>query len=175
MNRYIAIVLLGLALGSGAAAEDLAAVCKQAGIALLRPARQGADFELPLLSGGQVSLSGLRGKVVFLNFWATWCPPCRSEMPSLERLYRRYKDKGLAFLAVDLGEDRDGVAAFVRQNAFSFPVAIDPGEAARDYGIRSIPTTFILDREGRAVALAIGGRNWDSPAVFAALDAFLRE
>jgi thiol-disulfide isomerase/thioredoxin len=148
----------------------------QARISLLRKRVPIEDFSLPLLTGGTQTLSGLKGKVVFLNFWATWCPPCKSEMPSMDSLYRRFRERGLEFLAVDIQEARDSVEHFVSESRLSFPVALDEsGRVSSIYGIRSIPTTFIIDRDGMIIATAMGGRNWDTSAVIAAFEVLLND
>ena len=120
------------------------------------------DFSLVDAEGSLQHLSTGRGRVVLVNFWATWCPPCLAEMPSLEALYQSYKDRGLEVLAVS--SDTQGaqiVLPFVTQNRLSFPVLLDPsGEVTRLYGVASLPTTYVLDREGRLVTVAVGGRDW---------------
>jgi thiol-disulfide isomerase/thioredoxin len=119
-------------------------------------------------------LSDLKGSVVFLNFWATWCPPCREEMPSMETLYRRLGKAGLEFLAVDIGEPQKAVETFVTERGLTFPVALDgSGRVSETYGIRSIPATFIIDRDGSIIAAVVGGRKWDDPKVIAAFEALL--
>ncbi|MDR0784645.1 MAG: TlpA family protein disulfide reductase [Treponema sp.] len=155
---------------------DIQAAFKTAGISLFEKKLPVTDFSLPLLNGNMVRLSSLRGKVVFLNFWATWCPPCRAEMPSMESLYQRFKEKGLEFLAVDLMEDRDDVLSFVSANKLSFPIAIDTdGRASENYSTGYIPTTFIIDKGGDVIAATVGGRNWNTPAVFAAFEILLKD
>jgi thiol-disulfide isomerase/thioredoxin len=127
------------------------------------------------LNGKNVTLGALKGKVVFLNFWATWCPPCREEMPSMETLYQHFKDRGLEFLAVDIQESGDDVGAFMEKYGLNFPAALDSsGNISNRYGIRSIPTTFIIDREGLILASTVGGRNWDTPEIFAAFETLLK-
>jgi thiol-disulfide isomerase/thioredoxin len=154
---------------------DVQAAFKKAGIPLFDKKRPIIDFNLPLLNGNMIRLSGLHGKAVFLNFWATWCPPCRSEMPSMESLYQRFKGKGLEFLAVDIMEDRDDVADFVDANKFTFPIAIDSdGRASQNYSTGYVPTTFIIDKNGDVIAIAVGGKDWNTPAVIAAFDALLK-
>ena len=112
-----------------------------------------------------MTLSTLRGQVVFLNFWATWCPPCREEMPSIERLHQEFKDQGLAVLAVDVGERPTLVAKFMKDFRLSFPVLLDRGsEVWSRYGVGGLPTTILVDRRGRIVGGAIGPRDWASPA-----------
>lgn len=129
------------------------------------------DFTLPDLGGRSHRLSDLRGRVVFLNVWATWCPPCREEMPAMERLYRRFRNRDFAMLAVSA--DEDGAAAvgpFVEALGLTFPVLLDPdGLVVRRYGITGFPETFIIDRQGQVVHHVVGPADWDSEAV----DAFL--
>jgi thiol-disulfide isomerase/thioredoxin len=131
----------------------------------LQPLKEGTeivDFELQELSGAGRRLSDFNGRVVFLNFWATWCGPCRMEMPSMQRLYERLKRKGLEIVAVNLQEDRGSVQRFVDELGLSFPVLLDTtGRVGATYGARSIPTTYIVDREGFVIAGTIGTREWD--------------
>jgi len=146
------------------AAEKLtAAEYRAVGLQALKEGTRSIDFELPDLSGKKVSLSSLKGQVVFLNFWATWCPPCRAEMPSMERLHKRFKDKGLVILAVNLQEEAKTVRKFVAANKLSFPVLLDSdGRIGAIYGARSIPTSYLVSRDGNVLAGTIGGRQWDS-------------
>lgn len=133
------------------------------------------DFTLQLLNGDNITLSSLKGKVVILNFWATWCPPCREEMPSMEKLYQQYKDQGLEMLAVNLRENRNTVQQFIQQNGYTFPVPLDlNGRVGSMYGISSIPTTFIINREGMIIGRVVGSIYWDTPQVFALFDALLQ-
>lgn len=127
---------------------------------------QAAEFDLRDLEGGRVRLKDHRGKLVFLNFWATWCPPCRAEMPSMESLYRRLGNRGFEILAVDLQESREQVQEYVQENAFNFPVLLDEtGRVGAMYGVRNIPTTYLIDPQGAVLARSIGGREWDSEEV----------
>lgn len=120
------------------------------------------DFTLPTLSGGPIRLSELRGKVVLLNFWATWCVPCRTEMPSLEALYQRYQDRGLEVLAVNLDMlSTAGVEAFVQEGGVTFRIALDPSwSTARNYRVVGLPTTYLIDRGGNLVVREVGERDW---------------
>jgi len=122
------------------------------------------DFALVDLQGQAVRLSGLRGKVVLVNVWTTWCPPCREEMPSMERLYQRLKGEGFALLAINQDEgNRDGVATFIEAIAVTFPVLLDPDrQVGSRYGVWGYPETFVIDREGRIVERVIGPRQWDT-------------
>ena len=134
-----------------------------------------ADFTLPLLDGTKVTLSQFKGKVVFLNFWATWCGPCRSEMPSMEAVYQQLKDKGFEILAVNLGESKDKVSGFMNEYKLTFPSVLDERQiAGSQYNIRAIPTTYIIDRRGLIVARLVGSINWNTPKIIAALEAVLQ-
>ncbi len=145
---------------------------------LIRPQRvqQARGFEVPTPAGGLLKLSDYRGKVVFLNFWATWCPPCKEEMPALERLHRRFGPKGLAVLAISTDPDGASVVVpFVKQNALTFPVALDPrGEVTALYGVRALPATIIIDRQGNLALIALGPRGWDDPPARALFESLLR-
>jgi thiol-disulfide isomerase/thioredoxin len=156
-----------------AIAPEIRAAFSKARISARRTGTPAVDFSAALLDGRPVRLSGFKGKVVFLNFWATWCPPCREEMPSMEALYRRFRgrDLDLEFLAVDIQEDKGEVAAFMREYGLTFPAALDgTGRISAEYGIRGIPTTFIIDREGNVIASVVGGRDWNTDEVAAALE-----
>ena len=145
-----------------------------AGLSVAAEGIDPIDFTLPLLDGTTQTLSALKGSVVFLNFWATWCPPCREEMPSMESLYRRLRDRGMVMLAVNGGETPEQVSGFMRENALTFPTVMDrTGSVSRQYGIQAIPTTYIIDRRGLIVARMIGAIRWDTPEVIAALESLL--
>ncbi|MDR2629564.1 MAG: TlpA family protein disulfide reductase [Spirochaetaceae bacterium] len=156
----------------GAVPPRVAAAFAGAGMPVLREAVPLKDFVLPLLDGGSLNTAELRGKVVLLNFWATWCGPCRAEMPSMEALYRRFKGQGLELLAVNLQESRRTVSAFMKQLGLSFPAALDErGGIGAIYGVMAIPTTYIVDRKGRIIARVTGSFRWDDPKIFSAFEA----
>ncbi len=120
--------------------------------------RIAQDFTLKALEGGKVTLSDLRGKVVLLDFWATWCPPCRKELPSIEKLHREFKDKDLVVLGID-DEDSGTVKGFLKKNEYSIPVLLDSRqEVHRMYGARAIPTVIVIGRDGVIKAHYVGGR-----------------
>lgn len=135
------------------------------------------QFTLRNLEGNHVSLSGFKGQVVILNFWATWCAPCRVEMPSFENLYRRYRSRGLTVLAVSLDKGADEkVRDFAEEYQLSFPVLLDAdGEAEKLYPSISIPFTFVIDKSGRVVARVDGAKNWESDETFEAIERLLTE
>ena len=121
-------------------------------------------FSLPDLTGKKIQLKDYRGKLVFLNFFATWCGPCREEMPGMERLFRAYRDKGLVVLAVNMEQGAKTVRPFVQELKLSFPVLLDAeGSVTHDYGIRALPVSFLVGRDGNLVWRAMGGREWDAP------------
>lgn len=118
---------------------------------------KATDFKLKDLSGKEVSLSDFKGKKVFLNFFATWCPPCRAEMPEMEEFYQETKNSDLVMLTVNLGEDKATVQKFISSNKFNFPVLLDADTAvATKYQIASIPTSYFIDREGNIVTKHLG-------------------
>ena len=147
-------------------------------LSLIRPAPSSSapDFIVPGLAGPALRLSDFKDQVVFLNFWATWCPPCKEEMPSMERLYRRYKDKGFTILAVSI--DAGGpapVAAFVKKFGLTFPIGLDPKlSVANQYTVRGLPATFLIDRKGAVAAVAIGPRDWDGKTAHAVIETLLK-
>jgi len=166
-------VSFGPALVASARAAD-----PLADLDLIRPPRPAAapDFTVPRLGSGSVALKELRGTVVFLNFWATWCPPCKEEMPSMERLYRRHKDRGFTIVAISIdGAGAERVASFVKQLGLTFPIGLDPSlEVANRYAVRALPSSFLIDRTGNTVAIAIGPRDWDRTAAYAVVEMLLR-
>jgi len=120
--------------------------------------RQSANFRLTDLQGKSWTLQDLKGKVVLLNFWATWCPPCRKEMPDLETLYQRFGSQGLVILGVS-DEEATKVRPFIEQQKISYPVLLDSGRKVNElFQIEGIPKTFIYDREGKIVAQSIDMR-----------------
>ena len=119
--------------------------------------RLAPDFTLVDLEGNEVTLSDFRGKAVFINFWATWCPPCRAEMPEIEAVYQEYKDKDVVVIGVDILEPEDVVRQFVEQGGYSWIFILDAtGAVSDDYRITAIPTSFFIDREGIIQAVYIG-------------------
>lgn len=120
------------------------------------------DFKLKDLDGKELSLSDLKGKKVFLNFWATWCPPCKAEMPEIEKLYQETKDSNLVIVAVEIGEPLDTVKPFIDKNKYNFKVLLDPDQSvATKYNITSIPTSYFIDVDGNIVSKIVGGMNID--------------
>ncbi len=123
------------------------------------------DFTLESISGDKVSLSELRGKVVLLNFWASWCPPCRDEIPSLYTLNAAMSGKNYRLLAVAIDEGgRNAVSQFLKKTGVSLPVLVDPGGVvAKRYGITGVPETFVIDRMGKIRKKVVGPIDWTEP------------
>ena len=158
LRRWFAFALLcSLTLKVAAAPQTLTPV----------PDRPAApDFALPDLNGKLQRLSSYRGQIVLVNFWATWCPPCRREMPSLERAWQQLQHDGVVILAVDVGEDADTVFTFTADYRVTFPLLLDKDSAvAQRWPMRGLPTTYVIDPQGRIAYRAIGGRDWDDPAL----------
>ena len=121
------------------------------------------DLSLPDVSGADVALSAYRGKVVLLNFWATWCPTCVVEMPSMEKLHLKLKDQNFAMVAVSIQDSASQIKRFFLLNKLTFTALLDlNGKTVPGFGIRAIPTTLILDKTGRIIGRVIGSREWDS-------------
>jgi peroxiredoxin len=124
------------------------------------------DFTLKDMNGRNVSLSSLKGKVVLINFWATWCPPCKAEMPSMNKLYSELKDRGFEIVAVSTDNSLSSVKDFLSRNRLDFPVLFDETKtAARQYHVFSMPTTFLIDRNGMIVEKFYGEEDWADPDV----------
>jgi len=121
------------------------------------------DFTLEDLAGKRISLKSLKGNVVFLNFWATWCVPCRQEMPTMEKLHREYRKAGLEVLAVNFRETKEEAVKFVNELGLSFTVLLDEdGKVSEEYGVWSLPLSYFINRKGEFVGKVIGYRKWDS-------------
>jgi len=120
--------------------------------------RQNADFTLNDISGHSWTLKALRGKVVLVNFWATWCPPCRKEMPDLDAIYKQFQDRGFVILAIS-DEDAAKVKPYIAEHRYTYPILLDPGDRVnRLMAVDGIPKTFVYDRDGKLVAQAIDMR-----------------
>ena len=122
------------------------------------------DFTLTNLEGQKVTLSSYRGKVVVLNFWGTWCEPCKAEMPSLNKLYLEHRDKGLVVLAISIDPSEQNVKSFISHKGYSIPVLIDNNKEVYfdTYGLFGLPVSVIIDRDGTIVEKVIGETAWDS-------------
>lgn len=135
------------------------------------------DFELQSLSGGKYKLSDYRGKVVFINFWATWCATCKVEMPSMQKLYQTFKKDGFEMLTVSVDKDQSLIKPFMDKYNLTFPVLLDPkSELAKgSYKTTGVPETFIVNRKGIIVYKAIGPDDWSTPEMMEAFSKLIKE
>ena len=123
------------------------------------------DFTLPNLDSKKISLKDFRGKLVFLNFWATWCVPCREEMPAMEKLYQEFKETNFVVLAVNVKDRKQDAVNFAKELKLSYPIVIDPdAQVGLLYGAWGLPTTYLIGRKGEGLARAWGPAEWYSPA-----------
>ncbi len=136
---------------------------------IIRMPRIAPPVEISLLDihDKRVTLADFKGKIVFLNFWTTWCPECRFEMPLMEKLHKRFKDKDFAMVAVNLREPATQVKKFFDKHKLTFTALLDSkGKIGSRFGIRAVPTTFILDKEGGIIGKVFGSREWTSQKSF---------
>ena len=127
---------------------------------------EAPDFTLTDIDGAVHTLSEYRGQVVLVNFWATWCPPCREEMPALQRAWQQLRNENAAVLAIDIGEDEDTIFQFTANYPVEFPLLMDVDSSViREWPVRGLPTTFVIDKQGRMIYRAIGAREWDAEGV----------
>jgi len=166
-------LLAALCLGAGPLPD--AALYKAADVAPPRDPRPAPDFHMRAPDGTNVALADLGGKVVVLNFWATWCQPCVKELPALQALADRHAAEGLAVVAVNVDrKDPGDVADYGHRLGLSFALPLDPDGAVRDaYRVRALPTTYLIGRDGRLAGFAMGERPWDGPATEALVRALL--
>ncbi|MDW8323301.1 MAG: TlpA disulfide reductase family protein [Burkholderiales bacterium] len=138
--------------------------------------RPAPAIELAQAHGGHVSLAQLRGQVVLVNFWATWCPPCRKEMPSMERLTQKLSGRPFRLLAVNTGETPEQIQAFLKEVPLTFPILLDPeGETMKAWRVFVLPTSFLVDKKGQIRYSLAGHLEWDEPEVVAVIERLLAE
>ncbi|MFO7781984.1 MAG: TlpA disulfide reductase family protein [Spirochaetia bacterium] len=158
--------------GSELSDAELIALFSELGLQTPNAPVDAVDFDLPVLSSDtRRSLSSFEGDVVLLNFWASWCPPCIEEMPSMQALYERLGGAGFEIVAVNLQEDPATVQSFMDKNGYEFPVLLDrSGSIAREYGVRGIPTSYVVHSDGRLLAMLVGPYEWDGDGIVSAIE-----
>lgn len=149
---------------------------EKAGVVELKEGQPAPAFTLATLDGGRASLADHRDKLVVLNFWATWCHPCALEMPSLEALWRRYRERGLVVIgvSVDRGSPRGLLEPYVRNLKLTFPILLDPeSKTSEGWRVTALPATFIVRPGGDVAAMAVGAREWNSDEMQALVERLL--
>jgi peroxiredoxin len=160
--RWLGLTALVLVVGAGWIWNSSVPASATTG-GLIPSPREGflaPDFSLDLVGGGQLTLSELRGDVVLINLWTSWCPPCRSEMPAIQQVYEANHERGLEVLAINMTyqDSETGAVEFVQELGLTFPVLLDrTGEVGYQYQLRSLPTTFFVDRQGVIRQVILGG------------------
>jgi len=175
--QWIAVLVLGALVGAGPAPAQMP--IPELGHKLNRLAVPVAapDFSLKDMDGEQHSFKDYRGKVVMVNFWATWCPPCRREIPSMEALHQEFRDEAFAILAINEWESPDHVFAYMGQLSVfpNFSILFDQeGGVSEAFGVKGLPTTFLVDKRGFVVFKAVGGRDFNHPEVIRMIRELLR-
>ncbi len=167
----VAVLLLGsLALAGAAEKPWYASKLEELGFFVFDPPFQFQDFKVTDLKGGSVLRTNTKGKVVLLNFWATWCPPCREEIPSIESLSKSMAGKKFEVFAVSVGEDPATVKSFVAEQKMTYPIYLDSRNLlSRTYASQGIPTTYLLDKNGKFIAGIVGSYKYDNAAFIAFL------
>ena len=165
MLALIAVIIAAILLLPSCGSRGGKAEADTESTTLVKAGDKAPDFTVEMFDGTKTSLAELKGKVVLLNFWATWCPPCRREMPDIQKLYERYQaeeDPEVVILGVaapDYGDEgsREEIAQFLEENGYTYPVVMDEGgELFMTYGVFSYPTTFMIDRDGNVFGYAAG-------------------
>ncbi len=156
--------------------SEIDRLLKDMGIVKLPQLTIPVEIKLKDMHGSMVRLSDFRGKIVFLNFWTTWCPPCREEMPAMERLHQKLKGRDFVMVGINLQEPASLVRAFFNRYKLTFISLLDSdGAVGRTFSIQSIPSTLILDKEGRIMGAAVGAREWDSRKAIALFEHLIKE
>lgn len=159
----ISIIIVAFAINSATIAN--AGISEKQTIDAVSAVKSAPDFSLRDIDDKIHKLSGYRGHVVAVNFWATWCPPCRKELPSMQKTYLALKKSGFRIIGVNVGEDWDTVTSFLNNFSLTYPIVLDTDSSAmQKWNIIGLPTTFIVDKEGRIIYQIAGGRDWNDPA-----------
>jgi peroxiredoxin len=155
---FLSLILLAL----HSTAEAIEPLLLKAEIKSIKGNPTAPLFTLEDLNGKKVNLKQYREQIVFLNFWATWCGPCKEEMPSMEALHQKFKERGFVFLTISVDyEEAKKVKEFIQKHRYTFPVLLDPKCMTLDlYGVKGIPTTILIDKKGKMIGRAVGPKDW---------------
>ncbi|MEJ2099817.1 MAG: TlpA disulfide reductase family protein [Desulfobacterales bacterium] len=180
MRKIVWVLLITVALGSvglaflqidlfaGTENQELERLFNEIGIVQIPPAADPVEIQLKDQNGRPTSFSEFRGKIVFINFWASWCMACVIEMPSMEKLHQKFKDKDFVMVGINLQESEATILKFYKEHKLTFTTLLDStGDVGTAFRILGIPTTFILDKNGIIIGKALGPREWDSRDSFA--------
>lgn len=171
---FVALVLLRVSPVMGQ--HTVADLLRTFDLSTFPPGMWPPPFTGHTISGRKISLTDLKGRVVLVNFWASWCAACRPEIPMFERLHRDYTTQGLTVLGINSREEARVVQRYAKELTLTFPLLLDPkGKITSLYGVTGFPTTFLVGRDGRPVALAVGAREWRSAEARAIIRALLAE
>jgi peroxiredoxin len=174
--RLIVIGLVILLHGQAVIAAPIVSLVQAAGLRAIDEPQPAADFQLSDLDGQLLRLQDQRGKVVLLNFWATWCHPCLQEMPLMDQLYQTLRQQPFVMWAVAMKEDREKVAPFMDKHHFQFTALMDrDGAVSASYKLRGLPTTYLIDCHGNTVGWGGGPQEWTSEAIRTLLAALLSD
>ena len=177
--KRISLLLLAVALGvaTGCKKENGAPKPAAKAVAMAVEGSVAPDFTVKDLAGREVKLSSLKGKVVMVNFWATWCPPCKEELPSMMKLQQSMTGKQFQMMAISIDEGgKEAVESYFKKSGTALPAYLDlDGEASRSYGTTGVPETFIVDKAGIIRKKVVGGMDWGSPEVVTYLDGLLKK
>jgi thiol-disulfide isomerase/thioredoxin len=158
--------------GETSAASEL---YSKAGLNRITGESDAPEFILKTLDGQDLNLGALKGKIVLVNFWATWCGPCKEEMPALERLRQKFPEREFEVLAVTTDNQRKAIAGFSKTLGLTFPVLLDETKEVSDmFGVRGLPTSVLIDSDGRMLARAVGPRAWDGPEMLALIQSLVK-
>ncbi len=171
MKKLLVVLCCFVALAAGCSKDKSGDVSKKA-----TEKSQAPEISVVSLDNQQLTLASLKGKVVLLNFWATWCPPCREEIPSMMKLNSFMAGKPFQMVCVSVDEGgKKAVESFFKNTGFSLPAYTDPsGQASKTYGITGVPESFVIDKNGMIVKKVIGGLDWNSPEVIAFLEGLMK-
>ena len=173
MNKQIIFLLLFILSGTVHAANPLSDL-----LIVPETARHDAPgFKIENLAGGKAGLEDYKGKVVLLNFWATWCMPCRAEMPGMESLWQKYKEQDFVVAAVSVDEGSRGrIETFSKLFDLNFPILLDPESKVSDlYKVSNMPTSFLIDRDGKIISRIVGTDDWTSPEAIQLVEKLLSQ
>lgn len=175
--RWVSVSTLGMLLSIAMGAASATDPFTELGVDVPKVRLPAPAFTLSRLKDGEARLKDYKGKVVLLNFWATWCAPCREEMPAMQTLWERYREQGFVIVAV--AADRAGrkpVVSFVNKLALSYPILLDPeGDVRNRYEVVGLPMSYLIGRDGKISGRVIGVREWDSSEADAVVSALLAQ